>query len=95
MQLNILQCTTQPPTTKDYLAQNVTCATVGNPCMEVAAHVVGQIRDYAENKVPFDELEMVYESTPRLGINYTTAKRIGFEVSFEDLQMIDKVYRND
>ena len=62
---------------------------------EVAAHVVGQIRDYAENKVPFDELEMVYESTPRLGINYTTAKRIGFEVSFEDLQMIDKVYRND
>lgn len=68
--------------------------TISNP-EEEAAHVVAQIRDYAENKVPFDELDMVCESTPKIGINYTTAKRIGFVLSFEDLQMVDKVYRND
>ena len=62
---------------------------------EVAAHLVEQIRSYAEEGVPFDELEMVYESTPKIGINFTTAKRIGFEIGFKDLQMVDKVYRND
>ena len=68
--------------------------TISNP-EEEAAHLVAQIRDYAENKVPFDKLDMVCESTPKIGLNYTTAKRIGFELSFEDLQMVDKVYRND
>jgi hypothetical protein len=68
--------------------------TISNP-EEEAAHVVAQIRDYAENKVPFDELDMVCESTPKIGINFSTAKKIGFELSFEDLQMVDKVFRND
>ena len=68
--------------------------TISNP-EEEAAHVVAQIRDYAENKVPFNKLDMVCESTPKIGLNYTTARRIGFELSFEDLQMVDKVYRND
>ncbi len=67
---------------------------ISNP-EEEAAHVVAQIRDYTENKVPFNKLDMVCESTPKIGINYTTAKRIDFELSFEDLQMVDKVYRND
>ena len=31
MVLNILQCAGQPPTTKNYLAQNVNMAEVGNP----------------------------------------------------------------
>ena len=61
---------------------------------ECAAHVVTQIRRYNEKGVPFDQLDMVYESTPRLGVNYATAKRIGFEIPFKDLQMVDFIYRD-
>jgi hypothetical protein len=64
-------------------------------CSESAGHVVRQVRRYAEEGVPFDELDMVCEATPKIGVNYTTAKRIGFDISFKDLQMVDYIYRND
>lgn len=63
-------------------------------CEESAKHVVKQIRDYNEGGVPFDQLEMVYESTPRLAVNYTTASRIGFEIPFKNLQIVDYIYRD-
>lgn len=63
-------------------------------CGECAKHVARQIRRFNEEGVPFDELDMVYESTPRLGVNYTTAQRIGFDISFKDLQMVDYIYRD-
>ena len=63
-------------------------------CEESAKHVVKQIRDYNEEGVPFDQLEMVYESTPRLAVNYTTASRIGFEIPFKNLQIVDYIYRD-
>lgn len=62
---------------------------------ESANHVVKQIRRYAEEGVPFEELDMVCETTPKIGVNYTTASRIGFDISFKDLQMVDYIYRND
>ena len=62
---------------------------------ESANHVVTQLRRFAEEGVPFDQLDMVCEVTPRIGMNYTTAKRIGFEIPFADLQIIDEIYRND
>lgn len=64
-------------------------------CAESANHVVRQIRRYNEEGVPFDQLDMVYEATPRLGVNFTTAKRIGFDISFKDLQIVDYIYRYD
>lgn len=33
MQLNILQCTQQPPTTENYPAQNVSSASLENPAL--------------------------------------------------------------
>ncbi len=62
---------------------------------ETAAHVVKQLERFTKEGLPFWELDMVFESTPKIGLNYTTAKRIGFEVGFEDLQIIDQVFRND
>ncbi|MBQ8956074.1 MAG: hypothetical protein IJ075_03805 [Lachnospiraceae bacterium] len=64
-----------------------------NDCNETAAHVFSQIRAYAEEGVPFEELDMICETTPRIGVNYTTAKKIGFKVGFENLQMVDRVFR--
>ena len=62
---------------------------------EVAAYVFSQIKLYAEEGVPFDELDMVYECTPKIGLNYTTAKRIHFNLPFEDMQIVDVVYKNE
>ena len=42
-----------------------------------------------------EELDMVCEATPKIGVNYTTASKIGFDISFKDLQMVDYIYRND
>ena len=61
---------------------------------ETADHVVRQIKNFAEEGTPFRELDMVCEATPKIGINVTTADRIGFALSFEDLQMVDKVFRS-
>ena len=62
---------------------------------ESANHVVKQIRRFAEEGVAFEELDMVCEATPKIGVNYTTASKIGFDISFKDLQMVDYIYRND
>lgn len=62
-------------------------------CAESAYHVVKQLRRYAEEEVPFDQLDMVCEVTPRIGVNYTTALRIGYEIPFEKLQIADYIYR--
>ncbi len=64
-------------------------------CEESANHMIKQIRRYNEEGVPFDELDMVCEATPQIGVNFTTAQRIGFDISFENLQMVDYIYRND
>lgn len=64
-------------------------------CPESATHMVKQIRRYAEEGVSFDKLDMVCETTPKIGVNYTTARRIGFDISFKDLLMVDYIYRND
>lgn len=64
-------------------------------CPESATHVVKQIRRYAEEGVAFDQLDMVCETTPKIGVNYTTARRIGFDISFENLLMADYIYRDD
>ncbi len=61
---------------------------------ESAQHVIRQIRRYNEEGVPFDQLDMVYESTPRLGVNFTTARRIGFDIPFNNLQVVDYIYRD-
>ena len=62
---------------------------------EVAAYVFKQIRLYAEDGVPFDELDMVYECTPKIALNYTTAQRVGFDLTFEELQLVDRIYKNE
>jgi hypothetical protein len=64
-------------------------------CPESATHVVKQLRRYAEEGVAFDQLDMVCETTPKMGVNYTTARRIGFDISFENLLMADYIYRDD
>ncbi len=64
-------------------------------CEESANHMVKQIRGFAEEGVPFDQLDMVCETTPKIGVNYSTARRIGFDISFKDLLMVDYIYRND
>lgn len=64
-------------------------------CRESANHMVKQIRRYAEEDVPFDQLDMVCETTPKIGVNFSTARRIGFDISFKDLLMVDYIYRND
>ncbi len=66
-----------------------------NDCEETAAHVVAQMRAYAEDGVPFDELDMICETTPKIGLNLSTAQEIGFSATFEDLQIIDKIFRED
>ncbi len=60
---------------------------------EQAYHVIDQLRQYAEQGVAFDQLEQVCECTPKLFLNYTTAKEIGFEIPFSNLQIIDTIYR--
>ncbi|MBQ1527829.1 MAG: hypothetical protein IIZ75_11875, partial [Lachnospiraceae bacterium] len=58
-------------------------------------HVFKQLESYTVEGVPFNELDMVCEITPRIGLNMTTAKRIGFDPGFKNLQMIDRIFRND
>lgn len=60
---------------------------------EQADFLVRQLDSYAKAGVPFEELDMVCECTPKIYINYETAKRIGFEISFENLQLVDTIYR--
>lgn len=60
---------------------------------EQADFIVTQMDRYAKEGVPFDQLDMVCECTPKIFLNYTTAEKIGFALSFEDLQMIDTIYR--
>ena len=60
---------------------------------EQAYHVIAQLRRYTEEGVPFEELDQVCECTPKLYLNYTTAEKIDFGVSFENLQLVDSIYR--
>ena len=62
---------------------------------QTAGHVFKQLESYTVEGVPFNELDMVCEITPRIGLNMTTAKRIGFDPGFKNLQMIDRIFRND
>ena len=62
---------------------------------EIGFHLFTQLESYLKENVPFDELNMVCESTPKIGVNYTTADRIGFTLNFEDLQMVDQVFRDE
>lgn len=67
--------------------------TLGNT-EEVAAHIFDELERYLKESVPFNELDMNCESTPKIGVNYSTAEKIGFDVSFENLQMVDEVFRD-
>ena len=60
---------------------------------ELAYHVTNELRKFVIDGVPFHELDMVCECTPRLFVNYTTANEIGFQIPFEDLQVVDTIYR--
>ncbi len=60
---------------------------------EQAKHVIRQMQSYHEDGVAFRRLDQVCECTPKIFLNYQTAQKIGFQVSFEDLQIIDSVYR--
>ena len=60
---------------------------------ELAFHVTRQLARYTQEGVPFDQLDMVCECTPKLFLNYQTAQRIDFELSFENLQLMDTIYR--
>ncbi|MBQ9157029.1 MAG: hypothetical protein IJ137_09660 [Eubacterium sp.] len=62
---------------------------------EIAAHIFEEIERWQKEGVPFEELDMNCESTPKIGVNYTTAGKIGFDINFEELQIVDKVFRND
>jgi hypothetical protein len=62
---------------------------------QTAGHVFKQLEKYTVEGVPFNELDMVCEITPRIGLNMTTANRIGFQPGFKNLQMVDRIYRND
>ncbi|MBQ7677613.1 MAG: hypothetical protein IJT32_05200 [Lachnospiraceae bacterium] len=77
------------------LAYGVLFGVTISDAKEVASYVFSEIRRYAEEGVPFDELDMVYECTPKIGINYTTAQRIRYDLPFEDLQIVDVVYKNE
>ncbi|MBR1627895.1 MAG: hypothetical protein IJ679_01340 [Lachnospiraceae bacterium] len=77
------------------LAYGVLFGVTISDAKEVAAYVFAQIKSYAEEGVPFDELDMVYECTPKIGINYTTAKRIHFNLPFEDMQIVDVIYKDE
>ena len=77
------------------LAYGVLFGVTISDAKEVASYVFSEIRRYAEEGVPFDELDMVYECTPKIGINYATAQRIHFDLPFEDLQIVDVVYKNE
>ncbi len=60
---------------------------------EQAQHVIRQIRAYHEEGTAFRDLDQVCECTPKIFLNYDMALKIGFDVSFEDLQIIDSIYR--
>lgn len=60
---------------------------------EQADFLVDQMVRHYEEGVPFEQLDMVCECTPKIYVNYSTAKKIGVEISFEDLQMIDTICR--
>ena len=60
---------------------------------ETAEHVFRQLERYTTEGVPFHELDMVCEITPKIGLNFTTARRIGFDPGFKKLQMIDRIFR--
>ncbi len=61
---------------------------------EIAEHVFRQLERYSTEGVPFNELDMVCEVTPRIGLNITTAKKTGFDPGFKKLLMTDRIYRN-
>ncbi len=60
---------------------------------EQAYHVVSQIRSYHEDGTAFDKLDPICESTPKIFMNFKMAQTIDFPVSFENLQIIDAIYR--
>ena len=60
---------------------------------EQADFLIGQLDRYVKEGVSFDQLDMVCECTPKIYINYETAKQIDFEISFENLQLVDTIYR--
>ncbi len=62
---------------------------------QAAAHIFNELERYVKGGVPFDELEMIDEQIPKMGLNFSTAKRIGLDIKFMDLQMMDRIYRND
>lgn len=60
---------------------------------EQADFIVTQLNRYLKEGAAFSELDMVCECTPKIYVNYTTAEKIGFALSFEDMQMVDTIYR--
>lgn len=61
---------------------------------EQAEFLVRQMDRYVKEGVAFEKLDMVCECTPKIYINYSTAEKIGFDFSFEDLQLVDTIYRD-
>lgn len=61
---------------------------------EQAGFLLWQLNRHVKENVAFDKLDMVCECTPKIYINYSTAEKIGFDFSFDDLQLVDTIYRN-
>ena len=61
---------------------------------EQAEFLLQQLDRHVKEGVAFDKLDMVCECTPKIFINYSTAEKIGFDFSFEDLQLVDTIYRD-
>lgn len=60
---------------------------------EQANHIVTQLLFYQSGEKQFQELDQVCECTPKIFVNLTTAQKIGFSISFENLQLVDSIYR--
>lgn len=61
---------------------------------EQADFLVQQLDRHVKEGVAFEKLDMVCECTPKIFINFSTAEKIGFDFSFEDLQLVDTIYRD-
>ena len=59
--------------------------------VEQAAFAVTQIKNYKEG-TPFEKLEQVNESTGKIYLNYNIAKRLGINIPFSTLLIVDKIY---
>ncbi len=66
-------------------------ATIDDP-VDYGRFGAARINEYIQG-VPIDELEQVFEITPKYFLNYDTVKEINFEIPFRTLLQVDTIYR--